>query len=78
MYGNCVFWVLKQKFLFGGYIKIQKTPNYWYIPRTSWSPDKVKWYGFIPLKPVKTPSFLQNLIPIHTFWFKGRVVKREL
>jgi hypothetical protein len=76
MYGNCIYWALKQKITVGGYLKVQKTPKYWYIPRMSWSSDKVVWHGFVPLVPVRTPSFLQNLVPIHTFWFKGRVVRR--
>lgn len=75
---NCLFWALKQKLLYGGFIKIVKTPGYSYVPRTFWSKDKKQWYRFTPLNPVKHPTTLQNLFPLHVILFKGKVIRCNL
>lgn len=75
MYNNCVVWALWKRLTKGGHIHVSKSPAYWYIPRVLWSPDKKNWYYFCPYKRTNTPNFLQNLFPIHTLLFKGRVIK---
>lgn len=73
MYSNCVFWAVWQKITKGGILSVEKSPNYWFVPRVKWSLDGKKWWCFIPDNRTSSPSFLQNLLPIHTFLFKGTV-----
>jgi len=74
MKSNCLFWALSQKFKYGGIIKIRKTPGYYCVPRTSWSPDGITWYRFVPKHRVKNPTLLQNLLPFHVLYFEGYVI----
>ena len=75
MRSNCVLWALGQKWQYGGYIKINKTPRYFFVPRAKWSPDGITWYRFAPLVPVKHPTLLQNIFPLHVLFFEGHVIE---
>lgn len=75
MKGNCLFWALLQKFKFGGFLFVRSTPNYWFVPRTSWSIDGETWWRFSPLNPIARPTLIQKLLPIHVLWFSGKVIR---
>lgn len=73
--GNCLLWSFLQQYKYGGYIRFGWLPNYYAVPRCSWSLDGKEWWRYTPISPVLRPNKIQKLFPIHVLYFKGKVIK---
>lgn len=78
MRSNCLFWGVCKKIQVGGTLKFKSLENYYYVPRTYWSPNMLDWYRFTPYNPVRKPTLFQKLFPFHVLLFKGYVKKVNL
>ena len=66
---TCIVWALVNKYRFGGKVAIIQNPHFWWLYRALWSPDGEQWFGYIPLRPRRTPF----RATCHSLWFRGRV-----
>jgi hypothetical protein len=51
-YSNCLIYALTQWCRYGGYVAM-RTSHWGWFPHFLWSPDLVKWWAYVPLKPAR-------------------------
>lgn len=70
-YSNCLFYVLRKYFKYGGYLIVRKSRDGWF-PHFIWCRD---------LKDAEIehfqPMYEDEFIPVKKFWFKGFVSKSD-